>query len=166
MPICCLGLAQGIVEPTNTIGFAMTPPWASFVTATPQPFSYGIRDGQLVVVAGTESNMVFCRVGLQTGLVCHGRKGAEPVVVDAYTLKLESWRPPALPILDLHPFALAHLLATGQMDRNELLMHVRRAFNDNYPCVRATLAVTVPCNLLRVLQRSRMAIRLATSAGI
>lgn len=141
----------------------MTPPWANFVTATPEPFSYGIRDDQLVIITGTGGGMAFCRVGLQTGLICQGRRNSEPVSVDPYTLPLARWQSTKLPILDMHPLALAHLLATGQMDRGELLAHASRAFAASGPSVQITLAINVQCNLLRAMRLPRAEIRFATN---
>lgn len=138
------------------------PPWAALRTASPERFSFRGRNNELVMFAGNE-NLLICRLNLRgkrLRLEVPRRGGID---VLPYRLSLPRWTSVEPPLVRMHPFALLHLLATGQVDTNELLQHATQMGQDT---VRFTIAITQPCDLLRILALPRAAVVFSTSYGL
>lgn len=137
-------------------------PWSRLVTADDEPFGVGQRSAAgLTLVAGSSPKPAACQVTFDSKLITQRAPGrAEGAPVPAYRLEIPRWTSLQPPIINAHPFLLVHLLATGQVDTNELMGHIATLGRGT---VRKTISIRQPCEVLRMLGRSQMAFRLGSN---
>ena len=139
---------------------AVRTPWSDWVTQGPQGFRAAEYAPQGLTIEAQFGGMsVRSSIELPSRRITQTGPGGEGTVeIAPYTLPLRTWVAPGGTILEVHPFVLVHLAATRQVNLRELSPYLERL----QPAVRATLAVTWPCDLLTRTGRSRINLRLGT----
>jgi hypothetical protein len=136
-------------------------PWSHLVTTDPEPFRVIVR-GLIVVVEAGRRDRVIGRLDLGTKRIMQVPQGSggTDMPVQTQRVNLSLWTGTAPPILDAHPFLLLHLLVTRQVNFEELM---EMAADLGSPTLRVTLPVRRRCDLLMMVGRPQMGIRLMTS---
>jgi hypothetical protein len=138
----------------------MRTPWEQFVTKSPEPFRFGTASNNVEYVAVAGNEQFVCRYNVLTKqITVDDSKGA----IEPMTLTVGRWVSAAPPLLQAHPFVLVHLLANRQMDTQELLARTKEIQGNT---TRITIAITVPCALLRMTGLSRIGLILATNYNL
>jgi hypothetical protein len=89
-----------------------------------------------------------------------GPQDDRPRTVRPYSLRLNPWTEGGVPRLGLHPFALAHLLITGQAPR-QILLNMALMTKDS--AVFCSYPIEVDCDLTRMLQVKKFVLAFATN---
>ncbi len=131
-------------------------PWRPAVTQQPETFEFTGRGQFLVVTAGRNA----CRLNISNRQITQ-EIGDRSTTVEPYNLRLPRWTSPEPPIVDAHPFFVMHLMATGQVDFEELMEHLFTKQHGRN--TRSTLAIKRPCALQRMMGRQQFGLRLMTS---
>jgi hypothetical protein len=134
-------------------------PWAAFVTQDDERFGLSQRSAAgLTLFAGANPKPATCRITFANKVIMqHGAGRNDETQVAPYRLEIARWTSLQPPIINAHPFLLLHLLATGQVNTDELMGHIARLGQNT---VRKTISVKQPCEVLRMLGRPQMAFRL------
>jgi len=140
----------------------MVSPWARYVTLAPYHLSFTYKAGLLIVVASQREDSHDWTVfgGPQTRRV--GISNASGQLADDRTpvrARLDSWAEPSVPTLWLHPMALVHLFAAGQITESD----IRRIVDDTADRpTRAELRTHTRCGLLNMLHRTSCVLDIST----
>jgi|GEM_PF-3713905 len=128
-------------------------PWATLVTSDQESFVIEMHRNRVTArVTGLRRSQSVLNMSTKT--ITQGDS-----VVTPFRIKLDPWTSSEPPVVRAHPFLVLHLLATAQVDPDELASRLSKGSSVLY----GNYAITRPCHLLRMLGCNRAALTLATN---
>ena len=127
--------------------------WGFYATKLREPVAAWSADGKIfVTVGGNPSRVATCSLDLRTSVIRRMSYGADiPVPGTANRLELRPWLHSGMPVLRLHPFALADLYVTEQVPR-DVVMECITAIGMSASGVSYSQPLVVDCQLVRALR--------------
>lgn len=133
-------------------------PWSDQVSAAPQGFGFRGRGDHLTI---TINSAASCALHVPTRSIYQQNSGSTTVwQVQPFRWDLQPWDSAEVRMLHAHPYLVLHLLATGQVDANELITRMTPLGSR---VARAVIAITQPCELLSMLRLPRVGLLLGTN---
>jgi len=139
-----------------------TTPWAPYRTRRREIFGViPVPNGMLIAGGEHPETQSSYRLLADRRLIqILGPRDAQPRTVRPYSLRLSRWTEGGVPRLGLHPFALAHLLITGQAPR-EILLTMALMTKDS--AAFCSYPIEEDCALIRMLQVKKFVLAFATN---
>ena len=136
-------------------------PWGRYRTERREGFCYWMEGRALYAGAGDNpQTSPSTRLDLTTGrILTLPPNSDDPQATPTFEMRFNRWTSGGIPVVRAHPFALLHLLATGQVPAAVVSQAAQTVGNH---AMYYSHPLTTPCALLRMLGLNRIVLAFDT----